>query len=89
MGSTVEALVQPAGIDTNKHVIVSSDTGYQLVLNGNDFEASVAAGGAFQPPVVVNAGAEANQPYYLAMTYDGANLQLYVNPAASDGKRIS
>ena len=47
---TVEALVQPSGTDPNKHVIVSSDTGYQLVLNGGAFEASVAAGGAFQPP---------------------------------------
>ena len=84
---TVEALVQPAGIDPNKHVVVSSDTGYQLVLNGSAFEASVAAGGAFQSPVVVNAGAEAGLPYYVAMTYDGTNLQLYVNPAASDGEQ--
>jgi Concanavalin A-like lectin/glucanases superfamily len=83
---TVEALVQPSGTDPNKHVIVSSDTGYQLALNGSAFEASVAAGGAFQPPVVVDAGAEGGPPYYVAMTCDGMNLQLYVNPAASDGK---
>lgn len=83
---TVEALVQPAAIDSNQHVIVASDTGYQLVLNGTDFEASVASGGAFQSPVVVNAGAQPNQAYYLAMIYDGTNLQLYVNPAASDGQ---
>jgi Concanavalin A-like lectin/glucanases superfamily len=83
---TVEALVQPAAIDTNTHVIVSSDTGYRLLLNGSDFEASVGSGGVFQPPVVVNAGAQPNQAYYLAMTYDGTNLQLYVNPAASDGE---
>ncbi len=83
---TVEALVQPSGTDSNEHVIVSSDTGYQLVLNGSDIEAYVGTGGAFQPPVVVHAGAEGGPPYYIAMTYDGTNLELYVNPAASDGK---
>lgn len=83
---TVQALVEPAAIDSDTHVIVASDTAYRVVLNGSDFEASVAAGGAFQPPVVVNAGAQAGQAYYLAMTYDGTNLSLYVNPAASDGE---
>jgi hypothetical protein len=84
---TVEALVQPSGIDANTHVIVSSDTGYQLVLNGNAFQASVANGGAFQSPVVVNAQAQAGTPCYVAMTYDAPSktLQLFVNPAASDG----
>jgi hypothetical protein len=83
---TVEALVQPSAAGPNKRVIVSSDTGYQLVLNGSAIEASVATGGTFGPPVVVNAGAEGEPPYYIAMTYDGTNLELYVNPAASDGK---
>ena len=66
---------------------MSSDTGYQLVLNGNGaFEASVGAGGTFGAPVVVNAGATTkNGPLYVAMTYDGTNLSLYVNPAASGG----
>jgi hypothetical protein len=84
---TVEALVQPSGIDANTHVIVSSDTGYQLVLNGNAFEASVADGGAFQSPVTVNANAQGGTPCYVAMTYDAPSktLQLFVNPAASDG----
>ena len=67
-------------------MIVASDTAYQLVLHGSAVEASVADGGAFSPPVVVNAGAEGDPPYYIAMTYDGTNLELYVNPAASDGK---
>lgn len=84
---TVEALVQPSGNDPNKHVIVASDTGYQLVLHGNAVEASVGSGGTFQSPVVVNAGSEGGPPYYIAMTYDGTNLELYVNPAASDGKQ--
>lgn len=84
---TVEVLVQPSVIDPNRHVIVASDTGYQLVLHGNTFEAAIAAGGGFQSPVVVNAGAQPNQAYYVAMTYDGTNLQLYVNPAASDGEQ--
>ncbi len=82
----MEALVQPSATDANQHVIVASDTGYQLVLHGGAVEASVADGGAFSPPVVVNAGTEGGPPYYIAMTYDGTNLELYVNPAASDGK---
>ena len=84
---TVEALVQPSVIDSNTHVIVACGTGYQLVLNGNDFEASVADGGAFQSPVVVHAKAQGGTPFYVAMTYDAPSktLQLFVNPAASDG----
>lgn len=83
---TVEVLVAPSGNNPNEQVIVASDTGYQLVLNGTTVEASVAAGGAFGPPVVVSAGSAGEPPYYIAMTYDGTNLELYVNPAASDGK---
>ena len=84
---TVEALVQPTAIDSNTHVIVACGTGYQLVLNGDAFEASVADGGAFQPPVVVHAEAQGGAPFYVAMTFDSASttLQLFVNPAASDG----
>jgi hypothetical protein len=84
---TVEAIVQPSGVDADTHVIVSSDTGYQLVLSGNAFEASVADGGALQSPVTVNAQAQGGTPYYVAMTYDAPSktLQLFVNPAASDG----
>ena len=84
---TVEALVQPSVIDAHTHVIVACGTGYQLVLNGNDFEASVADGGAFQSPVVVHAQAQAGTPFYVAMTYDAPSttFQLFVNPAASDG----
>ena len=85
---TVEALVKPSAFDTNTHVIVSSDSGYRLALNGGTFEASVAAGAAFQPPVTVFPGEqgapyEDAPPYYVAMTYDGSTLSLYVNPAAS------
>ena len=82
---TVEALVKPSKIASS--VVVSSDTGYQLALNGNGaFEASVGTGGAFGAPIVVNAGATTtNGPFYVAMTYDGTNLSLYVNPAASGG----
>lgn len=84
---TVEALVQPSGIDANTHVVVSCDSAYQLALVGNTFQASVADGGALQSPVVVNANAQAGTPYYVAMTYDAPSttLQLFVNPAASDG----
>jgi hypothetical protein len=82
---TVEALVNPSKIATS--VIVSSDTGYRLALNGTGaFEASVGSGGTFGTPVVVNAGATTtNGPFYVAMTYDGTTLSLYVNPAASGG----
>ena len=89
---TVEALVKPSIFDTNTHVIVASDSGYRLALNGGSFEASVAAGTAgFQPPVVVFPGEQGvpyqdAPPYYVAMTYDGSTLGLYVNPAASDGE---
>ena len=84
---TVEALVQPSGIDPHAHVIVACGTGYQLVLNGTDFEASVADGGAFQSPVVVHAEVLGAASYYVAMTFDAPSktLQLFVNPAASDG----
>ena len=34
------------------------------------------------PTVVVSPG-EQGQPYYVAMTYDGSTLSLYVNPAAT------
>jgi hypothetical protein len=82
---TVEALVKPSKIASS--VVVSSDTGYQLVLNGNGaFVASVGAGGTFGTPIVVNAGATTtNGPFYVAMTYDGTHLSMYVNPAASGG----
>lgn len=83
---SVEALVQPSGTGSGTQVIVSSDAGYQLALSGTVFQASIAAGGALQPPVEVDAGAEGGPPYYVAMTYDGATLDLYVNPAASDGE---
>jgi Concanavalin A-like lectin/glucanases superfamily len=82
---TVEALVNPTSIASS--AIVSSDIGYQLALNGNGaFEASLGSGGSFGTPVIVNAGATTtNGPFYVAMTYDGTTLSLYVNPAASGG----
>jgi Concanavalin A-like lectin/glucanases superfamily len=82
---TVEALVKPSKIASS--AVVSSDTGYQLILNGNGaFEAYVGQGGSFGASVVVNAGATTtNGPFYVAMTYDGTTLSLYVNPAASGG----
>ena len=70
---------------------MSSDTGYQLTLNANgSFQAYVGSGGTFGTPIVVNAGATTtNGPFYVAMTYDGTNLTLYVNPAASGAGRLS
>jgi len=86
---TVEALVKPSGVDTSAHVIVASDSGYRLELNGDSFEASVTAGTPGVWPTVVVSPGEQGQPYqqgppyYVAMTYDGSTLSLYVNPAAS------
>jgi hypothetical protein len=82
---TVEALVNPTKIASS--VIVASDTGYQLALNGNgQFEASVGAGGTFDAPIAVTGDATtSNGPFYVAMTWDGTTLTLYVNPAASGG----
>jgi hypothetical protein len=82
---TVEALVNPTKIASS--VIVASDTGYQLALNANgQFEASVGVGGTFDAPVMVTGDATtSNGPFYVAMTYDGTTLTLYVNPAASGG----
>ena len=61
---TVEALVKPSKIALS--VVVPSDTGYQMVLNGNgEFAAYVGSGGAFGAPLVVNAGATTtNGPFY-------------------------
>jgi Concanavalin A-like lectin/glucanases superfamily len=83
---SVQALVQPLVIDQNLHVIVSSTngaTGYLLALNNSDFEAGVGTGTEFKT-VAVHANAQPNQSYYLAMTYDGTNLELYVNPAPTE-----
>jgi hypothetical protein len=83
---SVEALVQPSGSATARRVIVASDGAYRLAIRGTDFEASVAAGDGFQQPVVVHAGEAGPAPFYVAMTYDGSTLSLWVNPQASDGE---
>jgi hypothetical protein len=86
-GFMVEVLVQPGVIDPkNRRTIVSSfndsdQSGYILALNNADFEASVGTGADVQT-IAVHANAQPNQAYYVAMTYDGTNLELYVNPDA-------
>ena len=85
----VEAIVQPGVIDpNNRRTIVSSfdgpdHTGYMLALKNTDFEASVGTSTNIIT-VAVHAGAEPNQSHYVAMTYDGTNLELYVDPQAFD-----
>jgi hypothetical protein len=85
----VEALVQPGVIDPiNRRTIASSferpdQTGYMLAINNTDFEASVGTGTNIIT-VAVHAGAQPNQSHYVAMTYDGTNLELYVDPQAFD-----
>jgi hypothetical protein len=92
---TVEALVNPSAVDASDyHAVVSSrsidtttlDTaGYIVYLHGADFEAWIGNGTTAWPSAVVNAGVAANSgPYYLAMTYDGTTLKLYVNPANAE-----
>jgi hypothetical protein len=83
----VEALVSPTVIDPNNpRTIVSSfdgagQSGYVLALNNTDFEARVGTGGGIAT-VTVHAHAQPNKAHYVAMTYDGTNLELYVDPQA-------
>lgn len=91
---TVEAIVNPAaigdGTGSDHHVVVFSRSndganntfGYNLNLFGSKFQALVGTGTTAVPAVSVPAGVVANGgPYYVAMTYDGSTLTLYVNPA--------
>jgi hypothetical protein len=85
---SVEALVKPAANDQSTQVIVSSGGGYRLTLAAGAFEASLVVVAGSQPAVVVFPGEQGmpyqeGPPYYVAMTYDGATLSLYVNPAAT------
>ena len=92
---TVEAIVTIAGGDGTFRVVVSSNSvgggssrfGYTLyVSNQNRWEALVGDGSAWQivqvgqPDAVKVGGEPPRGPYYLAMTYDGTSLTLYVNP---------
>src|SRR5690349_11377516 len=90
---TVEAIVNPSAVGTGNqdfHAIVFSRSadangnalGYILYLVNNEFQARVGIGTQTQPVTVnVPAGVVANGgPYYVAMTYDGTTLTLYVNP---------
>jgi hypothetical protein len=85
---SVEALVKPAADDPNTHVVVSSGSGYRLAVVDGTFQASLVVVAGSQPAVVVFPGEHGTAyqdgpPYYVAMTYDGSDLSLYVNPAAT------
>jgi hypothetical protein len=101
---TVEALVNPSvvGLTTDPadyHAIVSSrhinpsplqSFGYILYLHGSDFEAWIGDGSANFVTIQVAAGAKADRgPYYVAMTYDGAMLKLYVNPTNTQAELLT
>ena len=101
---TVEALVNPSAIGsatdpTDYHAIVSSrhinatpvqTFGYILYLHNSGFEAWIGDGSANFVSVRVAAGAVANGgPYYLAMTYDGAKLKLYVDPTDTQAETVT
>jgi hypothetical protein len=89
---TVEAIVNPSAIGdgsatdfhalVSSRVVVASDSfGYILYLHGSAFEAWVGNGTPDFAKVIVPAAATAGGgPYYVAMTYDGTTLTLYVNP---------
>jgi hypothetical protein len=99
---TVEALVDPSAIgngDANDyHAIVSSrhiattpvqTFGYILYLHGSNFEAWIGDGSANFVTIQVAAGAAADRgPYYVAMTYDGAMLKLYVDPTDTQAETL-
>jgi hypothetical protein len=93
---TVEAVVSIAGGDGTYRAVVSSrdidaspgNFGYILyVSDRNQWEAWLGDGSntwITLPLGAVDAvkvgGGSSRGPYYVAMTYDGANLKLYVNP---------
>jgi Concanavalin A-like lectin/glucanases superfamily len=86
---TVEAILNPATVDTGNHAVISSLSGdaanpvagYVLSLEGASFQAQVGTGTAQLAGVTVPADAVAQGgPYYLAMVFDGVVLTLYVNP---------
>jgi hypothetical protein len=95
---TVEALVNPSAIgngDVNDfHAVISSrdieagdSFGYILYLHGSGFEAWVGDGTGSWPAAVVAAGAVVDGgPYYVAMTYDGSTLKMYVNPTDTEAE---
>jgi hypothetical protein len=91
---TVEAIVNPSAIGPagpgefhmvafSRIIDANNAFGYSLTLHGSAFEGRVGSGsGTAQSEVAVPADAAADAgPYYLAMTYDGTALTLYVNPA--------
>jgi Concanavalin A-like lectin/glucanases superfamily len=101
---TVEALVNPSAIGvttdpTDYHAIVSSrhinaspvqTFGYILYLHHSGFEAWIGDGSANFVTIQVAAGAVVNGGlYYVAMTYDGAKLKLYVNPTDTQAELLT
>jgi hypothetical protein len=90
---TVEAIVNPSAIGDGSgadlHSVVVSRSGdasnntfgYILYLHGSGFQARAGTGTTTITVLDVPAGAVANGgPYYVAMTYDGTTLSLFVNP---------
>ncbi len=89
---TIEAVVNPSAVGSGAddfHTIASSRSddssgnafGYTLWLFHNEFQIRVGSGTSQTRAVTVAADAVANGgPYYIAATYDGTTLTLYVNP---------
>jgi hypothetical protein len=90
---TVEAIANPSAVGDGAaqdfHAVVfsrinnaSNQTfGFNIFLHGTDFVARAGTGTTQLAIVTVPAGVVANGgPYYLALSYDGATVTLYVNP---------
>jgi hypothetical protein len=96
MEFTVEAIVNPSrigdGSATDYHAVAFSRSGagatafgYILYLHGDSFEARIADGTTVIPVSVPATATADGGPYYLAMSYDGATLTLYVNHVDTPG----
>lgn len=77
---TVEAWVKPSGVDVRMDIVSKHESGgYALIIDeGGIFRASFHIAGNYTPARSVNA-LEADKWYYLAATYDGESLKVYID----------
>ncbi len=77
---TVEAWVKPATVDVRMDIVSKHESGgYALIINaGGIFRASFNIAGSYIPSTSATP-LEAGTWYYLAATYDGESLNVYIN----------